>query len=331
MSDATTMLNQVLPAIAARRTSRRNLLAKAAVAAGAVAGAAVLGRPQPASAATLPATYGPKGARFKVTDADILNFALNLEYLEAEFYARAVTGAGLTDADTTGGAGTAAGSVTGGAKVTFTTTTVQQYAMEIAADELAHVRFLRANLTPAAAVNRPAIDFTAGFNAAAKAAGVGATFDPFTGGDVPFLIGAYLFEDVGVTAYQGGSPYIKNPTYLQKAAGILTTEGYHAATVRTTLYRMAATTTAIDILAVTNKIAAGRQTLSAAADGVSASDEGLAYAGPIPNIVPANGNGMTYARTFAGVLNIVYVGGYNVTTQSGSGGFLPSGMNGRIH
>ena len=95
-----------------------------------------------------------------ITDVDIFNFALNLEYLEAEFYLRAVTGRGLVDSDTTG-TGTRGG-VEGGAMVPFRSSYVQQYAAKIATDEQVHVKFIRAVLG-SAAVSRPAINFTTAF------------------------------------------------------------------------------------------------------------------------------------------------------------------------
>ena len=97
-----------------------------------------------------------------VTDTDILNFALNLEYVEAEFYLRATTGVGLTNADITG-TGTLGG-VNGGSQVPFTNALYAQYAQNIAVDELSHVRFLRSALG-SAAVARPLVDLAGGFQA----------------------------------------------------------------------------------------------------------------------------------------------------------------------
>lgn len=91
-----------------------------------------------------------------------------------------------------------------GSTVTELLRAVQKIAKEIADDEIAHVELLRAALGDAA-VPCPLIDIGPAFAAAANAA-TGAmldpAFDPY-GNDVLFLHGAFIFEDVGVTAYGG--------------------------------------------------------------------------------------------------------------------------------
>ncbi len=265
----------------------------------------------------------PGAAQTTVTDADILNFALNLEYLEAQFYSYAATGAGLPN-ELLGGTGTQ-GAVTGGRRVTFTDPVVAQYAREIAADEVNHVRFLRAQLG-SAAVAQPAIDVgtaaTGAFSSAARAAGlVGASqaFDAYAT-DENFLLGAFIFEDVGVTAYKGAAPLITSKVYLEAAAGILAVEAYHASIVRTTLYGKGIQTPSLRTSA--DAISNARDSL----DGPSDLDQGISPIGAASNIAPLDANGIAFSRTTGQVLNIVYL----KNTAVDRGGFFPNGVNGNI-
>jgi len=252
-----------------------------------------------------------------VSDGSVLNFALNLEYLEAEFYSFAAYGHGLADTLTTG-TGTRGG-VTGGHRVPFKSKAMRYYAEEIANDEVAHVKFLRTNLA-AAAVSRPTIDLQDSFTGAAIAAGVitaGQTFDPFAD-EASFLLGAFLFEDVGVTAYKGAAPLITNTTFLEAAAGILAVEAYHSGIVRTLLH-------GLELEAPVNLISAARDSL----DGAGADkDQGITVgtAGRA-NLVPTDADGIAYSRSYKEVLNIVYL---TPGTGIGQGGFYPDGLNGDL-
>ncbi|MES2755709.1 MAG: ferritin-like domain-containing protein [Pseudomonadota bacterium] len=263
------------------------------------------------------------------TDFDVLNFALNLEYLEAEFYLYAATGAGLPASLRTGAVGTQ-GAVTPGRQVTFTDPIVAAYAREIAADEQAHVAFLRSVITPSLLVAEPAIDVGFGasnaFNVVAQAAGIspGVVFDPYAS-DENFLLAAFIFEDVGVTAYKGASPLITNKTFLEAAAGILAVEAYHAAIVRTTLYGKGVAMPNLRTQA--DGISNLRDTVDNAADvdqGISPS--GVAPTSDISNIVPLDADGLAYSRSVGDVLNIAYA----TAGQATSGGFFPAGVNGAL-
>ncbi|MEJ7688830.1 MAG: ferritin-like domain-containing protein [Variovorax sp.] len=264
-----------------------------------------------------PPTSGP-------SDADILNFALNLEYLEAQFYQYAVFGRGLPD-DQLGGTGTR-GAVTGGRAVPFQDPVVAQYAREIAKDEADHVRFLRRELG-SAAVAQPAIDVgtavNGAFSSAARAAGLvtaGQAFDPYAS-DEAFLLGAYIFEDVGVTAYKGAAPLITSKAYLEAAAGILAAEAYHAGLIRTVLYAKGLQTPSLRTSA--DAISSARDSLDAASDV----DQGITGTAEISNIVPLDADGIAFSRTPGDVLNIVYLTKESVN----KGGFFPAGVNGALN
>jgi hypothetical protein len=318
--------------------SRRTFMAGAGATAGAVA---VLG------AAGCGGGKSSKTTSTTVTDADILNFALNLEYLEASFYLYAATGAGLNASDTTAGSASgyhAAGTVTPGdaAAVSGLTAAQQQILNEIAFEEQAHVRFLRSALG-SAAIPMPDIDLSffgplavaATITTAATGAG---SFNPFSSFDY-FLVGAFIFEDVGVTAYSGATPLISSAGvtagYLTAAAGIMAVEAYHAGYVRTSLTGRAiaaGSAAAYPYLGAANLVEDLRATLTvgdSAAPSTAGSVETLltlptSLTTPSAIVAASAANAVGFSRTVNQVLHIVYG---SPTVGVAKGGFFPNGIN----
>jgi hypothetical protein len=151
------------------------------------------------------------------SDADILNFALNLEYLEAEFYAMATYGARLVNLGVIS-KDDESGPTTGGAKVpNFSSSPWAYVATALRNSEIEHVVYLRKALG-SAAVKTPAINLDAlgyGFSSVSN-----------------WLKLARQFEDVGVSAYLGAAPLITSSAYLAAAGAILSTEAFHSGSIR---------------------------------------------------------------------------------------------------
>lgn len=128
---------------------------------------------------------------------DVLNFALTLEYLEAEFYTRGVATSGLIPAD------------------------MQPVFDQIRKHEVAHVALLR-NVLGSRAVPMPAFDFTAG----------GMFADVFSNAQT-FAALAQAFEDTGVRAYKGQAANLMgNKAVLTTALQVHSVEARHACQVR---------------------------------------------------------------------------------------------------
>ena len=172
--------------------------------------ATIVGASMSGCANLIPQSIGLALTPSPLTDPAVFNFALNLEYLEAEYYSRGLTGEGLS-ADLLG---PKPGNVTGGRKVNFNSRYIAEFVAEIANDERNHVRFLRRTIrkSPLIEMSRPEIDLEGSFRAAGAAAGLGDNFDPFAD-EESFLLGAFIFEDVGVTAYAGAAKLV--PTGLR--------------------------------------------------------------------------------------------------------------------
>jgi rubrerythrin len=159
--------------------TRRTALETGAVALGAIAvGGVVLGEHAD------PAVSAPSAKQ----DAEILNFALLLEYVQSAFYAEGLSRAGLTGE-------------------------LKEFASTVAAQEQAHVAFLKQALGSAART-APKTDF-----------------GDDTADAERFSLAAFKLEDLGVAAYNAQAPNLTKAS-LRAAARIVSVESRHAAWIR---------------------------------------------------------------------------------------------------
>jgi hypothetical protein len=221
--------------------------------------------------------------------ADVLNFALNLEYLEANFYSYIVNGTGIPAS----AQGSSPGTVTGGAKISFSDPNVAALAAELAADELSHVVLLRAalianNITP---VDQPALNL--------------APLGPIITNDATFLAAARSLETVGTSAYEGGIQYlVASADIITYAALIHDTEAQHEGVLRQFCISKGVQSPAVDKY------------------------DRPPVLGPTGIFNTSNITGFNTARNASEVLQIVYLAPGQIGVSHG--GFFPNGLNGNV-
>ncbi len=228
------------------------------------------------------------------TELAVLNFALNLEYLESEFYTYGQYGYGIehfgikTSGVASGSNPSTGGTTTGGKQVNLSNSLVFTPAItsQIGSDERAHVVLLQGFLGNLA-IAKPNINLNA----------LGFGF----GSENEYLTLARIFEDIGVSAYGGAAYLLQTPLVIQTAARILAVEAEHVSTVRTQIARLNIPSPVLD-----------------GADIVPPpTGSQIQYLSINPS------NGLPAIRSVPQVLNLAY-GGAGKT----SGGFFPAGING---
>ncbi len=194
------LLATIDPEIASRLVTRRDAIAKGAATSGLVMAGLRLGTVPAALAALSTSAFGQ--SRLPTTVIGVLNFALVLEYLEAEFYNRGVAATGLIPAAD---------------RTIFTT---------IQGHENTHVEYLKTTLG-ASARPKPTFDYSYG-----NGSGTGPFADVFTNYNT-FKAVAQAFEDTGVRAYKGqAATLLPYKDVLQAALTIHSVEARHAAEIR---------------------------------------------------------------------------------------------------
>ncbi|KAL6271810.1 hypothetical protein ACE6H2_028721 [Prunus campanulata] len=274
-------------------------------------------------------------------DTDQIQFALNLEFFEAEFFLHGALGKGLDDISPNLAQG---GPPPAGARKANLDILVAPIIEEFAYQEVGHIRAIvqRVGGFPRPLLNLSRQNFAKLFDEAVGFALI-PKFDPYAN-SINYLLASYLIPYVGLTGYVGTLQNLTTPATrgvryghayfpsLKLVASLLGVEAGQDAVIRTLLYERGNQIVLpypLTVAEFTNRISELRNKLGKSGN----KDEGIRV--PITlgaenkttsNVLSADVNSLSYARTPPEILRIVYGTG----NESLHGGFYPQGANGKI-
>ncbi|XP_010549015.1 PREDICTED: desiccation-related protein PCC13-62 [Tarenaya hassleriana] len=259
-------------------------------------------------------------------DEGLLEFALNLEYMEAEWFLNGALGYGLDQVAPNLAMG---GPPPSGARIAnldpFTRDLISQFAFQ----EFGHLRAIKERVK---GFPRPHMDLSGGAFAKVMDEALGMTlvpsFDPYSN-PINFLLASYLVPYVGLTGYVGSLPNLQCPSFRKLVGGLLAVESGQDAVIREMLYekaRLRVVPYGVTVAAFTSRISSLRNRLGKAG---SSKDEGLIVEreGRVRgNVLVGDEFSLAYARSPEEILRIVYGSG----NESVVGGFFPRGCDGKV-
>ncbi len=257
---------------------------------------------------------------------DVLNFALNFEFLEAEFYSYGSTGISLAANVTASAAATAAGRtplIAGAPTITASnvinppivtlTGNQQTIAAALLQDEAHHIAGLQQAIiglggTP---ITEPTIDFSAGGTI------------PAIRTNTAYFAASRQFTALGNSAYAGAAAsLISNASILETASQILGAEAQHLGAVNYLCITLGITTPVPDAQIDAQDVPPNSV--------LSGTVPAIFTITPLSATAPALG----IARTPQQVLGVAYGVSTPATTTPAAGtargGFFPSGVNGTV-
>ncbi|KAL2970312.1 hypothetical protein AAZX31_15G132100 [Glycine max] len=239
----------------------------------------------------------------ELSDADLLEFPLNLEYLEAEFFLFRALGYGLDVAapNLTGG-----GPPPIGAKKVELDSLAKDVILQFAFQEVGHLRAIKSKVT---GFPRPLLDLSSASFAklmdSAFEKPLVPPFDPYAN-SLNFIIASYVIPYVGLTGYVGVNPLLQNATSRKLVAPYKVT-----------------------VAEFTNRISIHRSKLG----NMGMKDEGIIVPRELGaesrvrgNILAGDDDSLAYSRTPEEILRIVYGSDHEDVCS----GFYPNGASGRI-